>query len=84
MSSVESSFIAATGEDKPSLSIGGDFDRAFRKEIAAWIHGVLSKAYVTDRDAIREEANKRGITVEVLLASYITRVVMHRVDDEYV
>jgi hypothetical protein len=70
----------------PSPASAGDPDgveRAFRRSVADLIHVVLTKGYVTRRDFVRGEAARRGLSVEWLLAEYLARTIMDRVDREY-
>ncbi|MBX6312099.1 MAG: hypothetical protein IRY99_04150 [Isosphaeraceae bacterium] len=62
----------------------GDFDRAFRQEIAHKIYEILRRAYITDRQYVQEEALKRNLSIEQLLAAYLARIIMDKVDSEYI
>jgi hypothetical protein len=60
------------------------FNQEFRQRIAALLREALTLGYVTRREYVRTEAHRRGLSVEELLAAYLTRKIMDRVDDEYV
>jgi hypothetical protein len=62
----------------------GLYDRAFRQEVAAKIYDALAKGYVTHRESMVREARKRNLTVEQLLAAYLARIIMDKVDSDYV
>jgi hypothetical protein len=62
----------------------GDFDRVFRQEVAAKILDALAKGYVTHREFVRKEAKRRNLSVEQLLAAYLARTIMDKVDSEYI
>jgi hypothetical protein len=68
----------AAGGNEPE-----QFDLAFRQRIADRIHDVLRQAYVTRPEHVAAEARKRGVSCEQLLAAYIARLVMDKVDREY-
>jgi hypothetical protein len=61
-----------------------DFNREYRQKIAAMIVDVLTKGYVTRRDYVVQEAQRRNMSVEQLLAAYLARKIMDRVDNEYI
>jgi hypothetical protein len=65
---------------EPTLA---ECDRLFREKIAFRIHSVLNIAYIKRRGKIAREARERKVTVEALIASYLARVIMEKVDDEY-
>jgi hypothetical protein len=58
-------------------------DPAFRREVAAKILDTLTQGYVTRREFVLREAQRRGLSVEQLLAAYLTRTIMDEVDREY-
>ena len=60
------------------------FDQAFRQNVAAVIFDVLTKGYLTNREYVLREARRRNMSVEHLLAAYLARKIMDRVDDEYI
>jgi hypothetical protein len=62
----------------------GRFDGAFRQEVAAKILEALAKGYVTHKEVMRREARKRNLSVEQLLAAYLARTIMDKVDSEYI
>ena len=74
-----------TGNTTATLSDSNiaSFDRAFRENVAAMILGVLTKGYFTHREYVLREAQRRNMSVEQLLAAYLARKIMDRVDDEY-
>ena len=61
----------------------GRFERSFRRQVAGQIRDVLTRGYVLRYSALLHSARKRGVTVEHLLAVYLTRLVMDKVDREY-
>jgi hypothetical protein len=65
---------------EPTLA---ECDRIFREKIARKIHSVLTIAYVKRRGKIAREARERQVTVEELIAGYLARVIMDKVDGEY-
>ena len=70
--------------DPPRPDLPGGFDLAFRRAVAGLILDALTKGYVTNREYVRGEARRRGLSVEQLLAAYLARTIMHKVDGEYV
>jgi hypothetical protein len=58
-------------------------DPAFRREVAAKILDTLTQGYVTRREFVLREARRRGLSVEQLLAAYLARTIMDKVDSEY-
>jgi hypothetical protein len=80
----------ATGGSMPSGSDSGitiapgGWNLAFRQDVAAKILDALTQAYVTRRGFVLEEARRRGLSVEELLAAYLTRRIMDKVDREYI
>jgi hypothetical protein len=67
-------------QTKPAL---GNFELAFRREVAQLIYRALTRASGQARELVLAEAQRRGLTVEQLLAAYLTRVLMDKVDREY-
>jgi hypothetical protein len=70
--------------DPPRPDLPGGFDLAFRQAVAGLILDALIKGYVTNSEYVRGEARRRGLSVEQLLAAYLARTIMHKVDGEYV
>jgi hypothetical protein len=79
----------AAGGPVPSASDSGitltvrSPDPVFRREVAAKILDTLTQGYVTRREFVQREAHRRGLSVEQLLAAYLTRTIMDKVDSEY-
>jgi hypothetical protein len=76
----DSEIIAWDNDPEPTLA---ECDRIFREKIAGKIHSVLVRAYVKRRGKIAREARDRRVSVEVLIAGYLARVIMDKVDGEY-
>ena len=70
---------AGAARKRPAL---GQFELEFRHEVAQLVYRVLVRAG-GDRGAIEAEAAKRGLSLEELLAAYLTRIIMDKVDREY-
>jgi hypothetical protein len=76
--------ITTSGSDPFPTAGPGRFDRAFRQEVADRVLGILTAGYVARREFVREEARKRNLSVEQLMAAYIARMIMDKVDKEYI
>jgi hypothetical protein len=76
----DSEIIAWDQAPEPTLA---ECDRDFREKVARKIHSVLVRAYVKRRGKIAREARDRKVTVEALVAGYLARVIMEKVDGEY-
>jgi hypothetical protein len=76
----DSEIIAWDQAPEPTLA---ECDRDFREKVARKIHSVLVRAYVKRRGKIAREARDRKVSVEVLVAGYLARVIMEKVDGEY-
>jgi hypothetical protein len=74
--------VPAASDSGITIAPGGR-DLAFRQDVAAKILDALTKSYVTRREFVLREAQRRGLTVEHLLAAYLTRKIMDKVDREY-
>jgi hypothetical protein len=73
-----------SGSDSGITVAPGGWNLEFRREVAAKILDTLTQAYVTRREFVLEEARRRGVSVEELLAAYLTRSIMDKVDREYI
>jgi hypothetical protein len=73
-----------SGSDSGITIAPGGWNLEFRQEVAAKILDALTQAYVTRREFVLEEARRRGVSVEELLAAYLTRTIMDKVDREYI
>jgi hypothetical protein len=73
-----------SGSDSGITIAPGGWNLAFRQEVAAKILDTLTQAYATRRGFVLEEARRRGLSVEELLAAYLTRTIMDKVDREYI
>jgi hypothetical protein len=75
---------AGWGSRGPSGRTLGRYDLRFRAEVAALVGRVLEHYYVHGRREAEEAARRRKTTVEQAAARAITRLVMTKVDEEYV
>jgi len=82
--SMKSTTIIATPNRPSQHPDAGNFDKEFRQEIAVIIHDVLLKAYGSQSGHVQKEASRRRTSVERLLAAYLTRIIMDKVDREYI
>ncbi len=83
-SSLSDSVIITAGSDPSPTAGPGRFDRAFRQEVADKVLGILKVGYVVRREFVQEEARRRNLSVEQLMAAYIARTIMDKVDKEYI
>jgi hypothetical protein len=60
------------------------FDLAFWKDVSQVVHDILWRTYVSNPEIARQEASRRGISIEQLVSSSITYRIMKKVDAEYV
>jgi hypothetical protein len=82
--STRSTIIISTPNRPIQHPDAGNFDKEFRQEIAHIIHDVLLKAYGSQSGHVQREASRRRTSVEKLLAAYLTRIIMDKVDREYI
>jgi hypothetical protein len=76
--------MSTAGFDSFPMVGPGRFDRAFRQEVADRVLGILTAGYVARREFVQEEARRRNLSVEQLMAAYIARTIMDKVDKEYI
>ena len=82
--STESTILISTPNHPSQYPDAGNCDKEFRQEIADTIHDVLWKAYGSQSGHVQKEASRRRTSVEKLLAAYLTRIIMDKVDREYI
>jgi hypothetical protein len=82
--STKSTIIISTPDHPAQHPDAGNFDKEFRQEIAVTIHDILLKAYGSQSGHVQEEASRRRTSVEMLLAVYLTQIIMDKVDQEYI
>src|SRR5262249_46656062 len=68
------------GDPPPEVDAGVySFDLEFRKEVAQYVHDLLKRCYVTRRRETKLEANRRGVSLEQLVAAAIAHRIMRKV-----
>ncbi len=82
--STESTIIISTPDQPAQHPDAGSFDKEFRQEIAVTIHDILLKAYGSQSGHVQKAASRQRTSVEKLLAAYLTRIIMDKVDREYI
>lgn len=66
----------------PEPPVSSDFE--FRNAVTDLVLEILTRHYVTQRDAAEREALRWGLTLEQLVAAAVSHHVMKKIDAEYV
>ena len=67
----------------PENAPEGSRDDRFRREVAGLVEGVLQQHFDSDRVTARKQAYRQMISLEKLVASRITNLIIDKVDSEY-